>query len=147
MLTSVGTRDIPPYKTVLTHGFVVDGKGKKMSKSIGNVIAPQKLIKQHGADILRLWVSSVDYKDDVKISDKIVKQMVDAYRKIRNTIRFILGNISDYDYKESYEYKYKEIDMRAIYKLNELIKKVTEFYENYEFYKLYHEIFFFCHNE
>jgi isoleucyl-tRNA synthetase len=97
LLASVGTRGIPPYRGVLTHGFVVDGQGKKMSKSVGNVIAPEEIIKKYGAEILRLWVSSEDYRDDIKISDEILKQLSDAYRKIRNTMRFFLGNLYDFN--------------------------------------------------
>jgi isoleucyl-tRNA synthetase len=97
LLAAVGTRGVAPYRAVLTHGFVVDGKGKKMSKSIGNVIAPAEIIKQHGAEILRLWAASEDYRDDIRISDNILKQLADAYRKIRNTIRFLLGNLHDFD--------------------------------------------------
>ncbi|MBT8334189.1 MAG: isoleucine--tRNA ligase, partial [Deltaproteobacteria bacterium] len=97
LLTSVGTRGTAPYKGVLTHGYVVDGQGKKMSKSVGNVVAPQEVIQQFGAEILRLWVASEDYRDDVKVSDEILQQVSDAYRKIRNTIRYMLGNLTDFD--------------------------------------------------
>ena len=97
LLTAVGSTGKAPYKSVLTHGFVVDSKGKKMSKSVGNVVAPEKIIKQHGADILRLWVTSADYRDDVRISDNIVRQLSDAYRRIRNTCRFMLGNLFDFN--------------------------------------------------
>src|SRR4030043_707363 len=97
LLASVGTRGKAPYRTVLTHGFTVDGQGKKMSKSLGNVVAPQEVIKSNGAEILRLWVSAEDYKDDVRISKVILERLTEAYRKIRNTFRFLLGNIFDFD--------------------------------------------------
>jgi isoleucyl-tRNA synthetase len=97
LLTSVGTRGRAPYKGVLTHGYVVDGQGKKMSKSVGNVVAPQEVIDQYGAEVLRLWVASENYQDDVKVSDEILKHVSDAYRKMRNTLRFLLSNLSDFD--------------------------------------------------
>ena len=97
LLTSVGTRGRAPYKGVLTHGYVVDGQGKKMSKSVGNVVAPQEVIDRYGAEVLRLWVASENYQDDVKVSDEILKHVSDAYRKMRNTLRFLLGNLSDFD--------------------------------------------------
>src|SRR5699024_1424765 len=94
--TSVATTGKAPYKMVLSHGFVLDGEGRKMSKSLGNVIVPNKVMKQLGADILRLWVASVDYRGDVRISDSILKQVSEAYRKMRNTFRFMLGNLHDF---------------------------------------------------
>ncbi len=97
LLTAVGTVGVAPFKSVLTHGFTVDGEGKKMSKSKGNVIAPQKVIDQYGAEILRLWVSASDYTEDVRISDEILKRLSEAYRRIRNTARYILGNLFDFD--------------------------------------------------
>ena len=97
LLTSVGTRGQAPYGSVLTHGFTLDGAGRKMSKSLGNVIAPQETIKSLGAEILRLWVSAEDYRDDVRISKEILNRLVEAYRKLRNTARFILGNRYDVD--------------------------------------------------
>ena len=96
-------RDRPPYRTVLTHGFVVDGQGKKMSKSLGNVVAPQEVIKANGAEILRLWVSAEDYKEDIRISKEILDRLTEAYRKIRNTCRFMLGNLYDFDLEQDYE--------------------------------------------
>lgn len=100
LLASVGTRGVAPYRAVLTHGYVVDGEGRKMSKSLGNVIRPQEIIEKYGAEILRMWTSYEDYRDDIRISDKIIAQLVDSYRKIRNTCRFILGNLSDFDPKK-----------------------------------------------
>ena len=99
LLTSVAVAGRAPYESVLTHGYVVDGDGRKMSKSVGNVIVPQDVIKQYGADIIRLWTASSDYKADIRISPKILKQLAEVYRKIRNTIRYILGNTNDFNYE------------------------------------------------
>lgn len=146
LITAVGIENATAFKTVLTHGFVVDGEGKKMSKSLGNVIAPQEVIKKFGADILRLWVSSVDYSNDVRISDEILKQLTDAYRKIRNTFRFLLSNLYDFNYEEHrIEYKeLDEIDKWALSKLQKLIKKTTKAYENFDFCNVYHTVYNFC---
>ena len=144
--TSVAVRGIPPYKQVLTHGFVVDEQGRKMSKSLGNVIDPLKMIEQMGADILRLWVSSADYRTDVAVSQNIIKQSAEAYRKIRNTCRFILGNLYDFDpEKDQLEYhKLTELDKWALAKLNKLAGRVSRAYEDYEFHVVFHSIHNFC---
>jgi isoleucyl-tRNA synthetase len=146
LLTSVGTRGRAPYLSVLTHGFVVDGEGKKMSKSAGNVIAPGEVINKLGADVLRLWVSAEDYKDDIKISDEILKRLADAYFRIRNTYRFLLGNLYDFDpekdripYPDLYE-----IDRWALHRLQKLIARVREAYERFEFHIVYHSVQNFC---
>lgn len=146
LLTSVGSTHDAPYKTILTHGFVNDGEGRKMSKSIGNVVAPEDIIKVYGADILRLWCASVDYSEDVKISDNIVKQMAEAYRRVRNTARYILGNTSDFDpSKDAVAYdELLEVDRWALDKLERLKRKVTESYSKYEFYNLFQEIHYFA---
>jgi len=146
MLASVGTVGEPPYKGVLTHGFTVDGKGKKMSKSKGNVIAPQKIIKQNGADILRLWVSAADYTEDVRISDEIMKRLSEAYRRIRNTARYILGNLNDFDpSKDMSAYSdMTDIDRFALFRLNGLTSRVERAYETYEFHQIYHALHNFC---
>ena len=146
LLTAVGTRKAAPYESVLTHGFVVDANGKKMSKSLGNVIAPIKVIKQYGAEILRLWVSASDYRDDVRISDKILKQLTDAYRRIRNTSRFLLGNLSDFDpVKDALAYdQMLPIDRYALHSLQGLIKRARNAYETYEFHTIYHALFNYC---
>jgi isoleucyl-tRNA synthetase len=143
LLASVGTRERAPYNIVLTHGFTVDGQGKKMSKSLGNVIAPQEVIKANGADILRLWVSAEDYRDDVRLSKEIINRLTEAYRKIRNTGRFLLGNIYDYD-GEDYSNNLLEIDRWAMSRLQGLIKKVTEAYEDFNFHEAFHSIYNFC---
>ena len=146
LLTSVAARGEAPYKAVLTHGFVVDGEGRKMSKSIGNVIYPKDVIKELGADILRLWVSSADFKSDIRVSKDILKQMSEVYRRIRNTCRYILGNVSDFNPKtDSVPFeKMPEIDRWALMKLQKLLQKVVEAYADYEFHTLYHAIHNFC---
>ena len=146
LLTAVGTRGEAPYRSVLTHGFVVDANGRKMSKSVGNVIAPKKVINKYGAEILRLWVAAADYRDDIRISDNILKQLSDAYRRIRNTSRFILGNLSDFDPENdrtSYE-SMPEIDRFALHRLQELIQKTRKAYETYEFHIVYHALYNYC---
>ncbi len=145
LLTSIATRGKAPYKTVITHGMVVDGEGKKMSKSMGNVSSPQDVIRVYGADILRLWVSSADYRADVRISEDIFKQLSEIYLKIRNTSRFMLGNLNGFDPNHVLPYEeLQEIDQWALMRLNQLIAKVTEAYENYEFHLIYHAIHNFC---
>ena len=146
LLASVGTRAIPPYKGVLTHGFVVDGQGKKMSKSIGNVIAPEEIIKKYGAEILRLWVASEDYRDDIKISDAILGQLADAYRKIRNTVRFILGNLYDFDPASDRveDAEMDELDRWALYQFELLKARVLKAYEGFEFHPVFHGLANFC---
>ena len=146
LLTSVATTGEAPYKTVLTHGMILDEESRKMSKSLGNGISPQDVIKQYGADVLRLWVASTDYQTDVHISNDILKQISDSYRKIRNTARYILGNISDFnpDTDMVDSDKLLPIDRWALAKLNELIAKVKESYDKYEFHIVYHSIHNFC---
>jgi isoleucyl-tRNA synthetase len=146
LLTSVGTRGTAPYEGVLTHGYVVDGKGKKMSKSVGNVVAPQEVIEKYGAEILRLWVASEDYRDDVKVSDEILAQVTDTYRKIRNTIRYFLGNLSDFNGADD-AVAYAELealDKWALSRFEELKSKVLDAYEKYEFHSIYHGLNYFC---
>ncbi|UCD89724.1 MAG: isoleucine--tRNA ligase [Desulfobacterales bacterium] len=146
LLTAVGTRGRAPYESVLTHGFVVDAEGKKMSKSLGNVIAPDEVIHKHGAEILRLWVSASDYRDDIRISENILKQLSDAYRRIRNTSRFMLGNLYDFDPEKdvvSYD-SMPEIDRFALHRLQDLIERTTKAYDAYEFHTIYHSLYNFC---
>jgi len=146
LLAAMGTRGVPPYKGVLTHGFVVDGKGKKMSKSIGNVIAPEEIIKQYGAEILRLWVASEDYRDDIKISDDILRQLSDAYRKIRNTIRFLLGNLNDFDpdHEQVGLDGMDELDRWAMHQFELLKRKLSRAYADFEFHGVFHGLYNFC---
>ena len=146
LLTNVATKGVAPYKTVVTHGWVVDGEGKKMSKSIGNVIIPDDVVKQYGADILRLWVASSDYHADIRVSNDILKQLSEAYRKIRNTARFILGCISDFnpDTDSTDESAFTEIDRFALARLNELVRTCRKAYDNFEYHLVYHAIHNFC---
>jgi len=146
LLTAIATKGQAPYKTVVTHGWVVDGKGEKMSKSMGNGLMPKVIFNQYGADILRLWVASSDYHSNVRISEEILKQLSEAYRKIRNTTRYILGNISDFDPnndKVSFD-ELLPIDKWALFKLDELNKKVRDGYDHFDFHQVYAAIHNFC---
>lgn len=145
LLVSVGTRQRPPYKTVLTHGYVVDGEGRKMSKSIGNVIAPQALIDKFGAEILRLWVSSVEYREDIRISDEILNRLVDAYRRIRNTCRYLLGTIKDLTPARCVPLE--QLDPLDRYALDVAARnhnRIQEAYGEYEFHKVFHTLHNWC---
>ncbi|MFL5319275.1 MAG: class I tRNA ligase family protein, partial [Myxococcaceae bacterium] len=146
LLVSVGTRDRAPYESVLTHGFVVDGNGNKMSKSLGNVVAPEKVIQQYGAEVLRLWVASSDYRDDVRLSDQILKGLSEAYRKIRNTLRYALSNLYDFDPKKDSvpESELVPLDKWAPSRLNGLVDRVSKAYESYEFHLVHHAVVDFC---
>ncbi|MDK9850998.1 isoleucine--tRNA ligase [Staphylococcus equorum] len=140
--TSVATRGKSPYKMLLSHGFVMDGSGKKMSKSLGNVIVPDQIVKQKGADIARLWVSSVDYLADVRISDEILKQTSDVYRKIRNTLRFMLGNVNDYNPATDAlaEADLLEVDKYLLNRLREFTANTLDHYDNYDYLDIYQEV-------
>ncbi|WP_019242384.1 MULTISPECIES: isoleucine--tRNA ligase [Bacillus] len=144
--TAVAVTGKAPYKGVLSHGFALDGEGRKMSKSLGNTILPSKVMNQLGADILRLWVASVDYQADVRVSDAILKQVAEVYRKIRNTFRFLLGTLDGFDPKvDSLKYEeLAEVDQYMLVKLNKLIKNVRNAYDEYEFAVIYHNINNFC---
>ena len=145
ILTAVATNGVAPYKQVVTHGFLIDTDGRKMSKSLGNGVNPQDTIKQYGADILRLWVLSSDFKSDITVSHDIIKQISETYRKIRNTARFILGNISDFDPENLVKYEdLQEIDKWALIQLNKLIRLAIENYDKYDFHIVYHAINQFC---
>ncbi len=146
LLESVGTRGVAPFKGVLTHGFVVDKNGNKMSKSKGNVIAPQKIIQQMGADILRLWIASSDYSADIRISDEILKQLAEAYRRIRNTIRFLLGNLDGFDpEQDSVPVDDRTpLDQWAMHRLSRLEQHVHDCFESYQFHRIHQEIHNFC---
>ena len=146
LLTAVGTRERAPYKAVLTHGFVVDADGRKMSKSLGNVVAPSEVIDKYGAEILRLWVSATDYREDIRISENILKQLSDAYRRIRNTSRFMLGNLFDFDpaVDEISYHAMSEIDRFALHKLHGLIEKTLKAYDQYEYHIIYHALHNYC---
>jgi isoleucyl-tRNA synthetase len=146
LTTGVAVTGKAPYKGVLSHGFALDGQGRKMSKSLGNVVVPEKVMKQLGADILRLWVASVDFQADVRVSDAILKQVAEVYRKIRNTYRFLLGNLSDFDPKADaigYD-QLREVDQFMLVRLNDLVKSVNNAYDHYEFASIYHAVNNFC---
>jgi isoleucyl-tRNA synthetase len=146
LTTAVAMTGEAPYRNVLSHGFALDGEGRKMSKSLGNTILPGKVINQLGADIVRLWVSSVDYQADVRISDDILKQVSEVYRKIRNTMRFLLGNVSDFNPEtDTVAFgELREVDQFMLVKLNELVQNVRNSYEKFEFSTIYHQINNFC---
>ncbi len=146
LTNSVAMRGIPPYKTVLTHGYTVDAEGKKLSKSKGNYVALDKLISQHGADILRLWVSSTDYRNEVSISDEIIKRNADAYRRIRNTSRFLLANLFDFA-PQAHSLPIDdliELDRWAIKRCQQLQQEIIAAYEHYNFHVIYQKIHNFC---
>jgi isoleucyl-tRNA synthetase len=146
LTTSVAVTGKAPFKSVVSHGFTLDGKGKKMSKSLGNVIVPDKVMKQLGADILRLWVSSVDYQADVRVSDDILKQVAEVYRKIRNTFRFMLGNLADFDpKKDNVDYdNLSSLNQYMLVKINDLVKDVRKAYDDYQFSTVYNKVHNFC---
>ena len=148
LLESCGTRGRAPYESVLSHGFVVDGKGMKMSKSAGNVISPDDILKNYGADILRAWVASSDYAEDLRIDSAILSQHAESYRKIRNTFRFILGNIQDNFEKQDFQKidynSFSELERYILGRLFYLNKTVKENLKNYNFHKLYKELLNFC---
>ena len=146
LLTSVGTTGMAPYRTVLTHGFTMDGSGKKMSKSAGNVVAPQEVIDKYGAEVLRLWVSAADYRDDIRISPEILAHLAEAYRRIRNTSRYLLGNLSDFDPEQDRvgDKDLLEIDRWAMHRLQKLVQRVKKAYDEFEFHVVFHSLHNFC---
>lgn len=149
ILESIATRGVPPFDEVLTHGFVVDGQGRKMSKSIGNTIAPSDIINKYGTEILRLWVSAEDYTEDVRISDDIIKRITESYRKIRNTARYILGNLNDFNPDEDtlpYE-DLMELDKNILARWQQVKEKIYEAYNSYQFHIFYHSFLNFCIND
>lgn len=149
LLTSVATTGHAPYKEVVTHGMVVDGAGKKMSKSLGNGIAPLDIVNEYGADILRLWATSSDYHSEIRLSKEILKQIAEVYKKVRNTVRFLLGNTADFDPKTDYvAYESREeLDQYMMYKLNRLVAYINAAYNSYDYHLVYNEIHRFCTTE
>jgi len=146
LLTSIGTRGRAPYRAVLTHGFVVDGNGRKMSKSTGNVVSPGSVVEKYGAEVLRLWVAAQDYREDIRISEEILKRLSEAYRRIRNTLRYILGNLYDFDPAEDaigYD-ALEDIDRLTLHRLALLTARVRGAYERFEFHTIYHAVHNFC---
>ena len=148
LLESCGTRGRAPFKSILSHGFVVDGKGMKMSKSAGNVISPDDILKNYGADILRAWVASSDYTEDLRIDNTILIQHAESYRKIRNTFRFILGNLQDkfeqQDFKKININSFSELERHVLGRLSDIDKSIKDNLKNYNFHKLYKELLNFC---
>jgi isoleucyl-tRNA synthetase len=146
LLEAVGTRGAPPYRAVLTHGFVVDGEGRKMSKSQGNYVTPQELIPRYGAEVLRLWAAAEDYTLDIRLSDEILAQLADAYRRIRNTCRFLLGNLYDFSpVGDRVGYAHlDEVDRFILLRLGRLITRVRRAYEEYQFHTVFHSLHHFC---
>lgn len=145
MLTAIATKGTAPYKTVITHGMIVDEERQKMSKSKGNGMSPQDITKEYGADILRLWVSSADYRVDMKISKKMFKQLSQNYLKIRNTARYIMGNLNGFTVDQMLPYdQLLELDKWALMKCNDLVGRVRAAYDNYEFHSVTHAIHNFC---
>ena len=145
LLEACGTRGRAPYEAVLTHGFVLDGEGRKMAKSIGNVVAPQKIVEDHGADILRLWVALVDYTDDLRIGPEIVRGLVDSYRRLRNTLRYLLGNLAGFDASERVDpAAAPELERWALHRLRELEELRRDSFATYEYHRFYGALHAFC---
>ncbi len=146
LLEAVGTRGRPPYRAVLTHGFVVDGEGRKMSKSVGNTVAPDDVIAKHGAEILRLWVAGEDYTEDIRVSEEILGQLAEAYRRVRNTCRFLLGNLADFDPSRDAvpDARLTGLDGWAMLRLHRTIERVRAAYEDYEFHLAFQSLHNFC---
>jgi isoleucyl-tRNA synthetase len=149
LIPAIALEGKPPFKAVLTHGFVVDGQGRKMSKSLGNVISPLDLMKNSGADIVRLWVAASSYNEDIRISQEILDRLTDAYRKIRNTVRFLLGNLQDFDPQQHLQ-EYGgllDLDKWALVRLSAAMSDVRHAYEAYEFARVYKGIYAFCNED
>ncbi len=149
LIPAIGIEGIPPFRSVLTHGFVVDGKGRKMSKSLGNVISPLDIVTKYGADILRLWVAASNYNEDVRISQEILERLIDGYRKVRNTFRYILGNLNGFNPDTNLqEYsQLLEIDKWILFRLSKVIVSVTEAFEKYEFMTVFRVLYEFCNTD
>jgi isoleucyl-tRNA synthetase len=146
LLEAIGTRDAPPYRSVLTHGFVVDGTGRKMSKSQGNNVTPQELLPKYGAEVLRLWAAAEDYTEDIRLSAEILDRLADAYRRIRNTYRFLLGNLADFDatrHRQPYT-ALDEVDRWILLRFGRLVSRVRKAYEEYQFHTVFHSVHNFC---
>ena len=145
MLQACGTKGRAPYHGVLTHGFTLDEKGIKMSKSIGNTTSPEQVVNQYGADVLRLWVAQADYTSDLRIGPEILKNVADSYRRLRNTMRFILGNLNDFQATDRVEFKdMPELEQWILNKVAILDETVREGYSNYDFQHVFQQLFQFC---
>ena len=148
LLTGMAINNEAPYRSVLTHGFVVDGEGKKQSKSLGNTVSPQSVWNKKGADILRAWVASSDFRNEIYFSDEILDRTADSYRRIRNTIRFLLSNLYDFDDQQEVSLDSRvEIDIWILKEAEKLQNEIIEDYSNYEFHLVYQKILNFCTNE
>jgi isoleucyl-tRNA synthetase len=146
LLTGVAVEGRAPYDLVLTHGFTLDGQGRKMSKTLGNVVAPEEVITQHGAELLRLWVAAEDYREDVRVSKEILAQQVEAYRRLRNTARFLLSNLFDFD-PARHAVRHDELpplERWALHRTHALATRVRRAYDDYEFHVIYHALNNFC---
>ena len=146
LLTAVGAREAPPYRSVLTHGFVVDGDGRKMSKLLGNVISPMDVCDELGADILRLWVAAADYTVDIPASQEIFDRLVEAYRRVRNTLRFLLGNLYDFEARDDAlnPEHMDELDRWIMSRLQWLVERCTRAFDDYQLHLVYHSLQNFC---
>jgi isoleucyl-tRNA synthetase len=145
LLPAVAVKGVPPYRTVVTHGYVVDGDGKKLSKKLGNFVELSDIVNQLGADIIRLWVTSENYRQDIRISDEILKRLQDAYRRLRNTFRYILGNLSDFTEANAVPYdELEDVDRWALHQLQDLVLRARKGYETYEFHQVFHGLYNFC---
>jgi isoleucyl-tRNA synthetase len=146
LLEAVGTRNAPPYRAVLTCGFVVDGEGRKMSKSAGNGVEPDELLPKYGAEVLRLWVAAEDYTEDIRLSTEIMDRLADAYRRMRNTLRFLLGNLNDFEPRRDRQpyAQLDEVDRFVLDRLARLIDRVRRAYEEYQFHTVFHSVHNFC---
>ena len=147
LITGVATRGVAPYKTVVSHGFTLDGMGRKMSKSLGNTVDPIKVCNESGADILRLWVASIEYRADMPLSKDILKQVSESYRKIRNKLKFLLTNVSDFNPNDSLPYeKLEDVDKYMLIKLNDFIKQIKENYDSFDFGEVYRNVLSYVSN-
>ena len=142
----VATRGDAPYRQVVTHGFTVDAQGRKISKSVGNDVDTQKLVQAQGAEILRLWVSMIDYREDMPFSDDMIKRVAEAYRKVRNTLRYLLSNLSDFDPGRDAvpEAEMDDLDHYALARHRQVVNRVRQAYDDYEFHLVYHQLTQYC---
>ena len=145
LLESCGTRDKAPFESILSHGFVVDGKGRKMSKSVGNVISPDEIINKYGADILRIWVVASDYSEDLKIDNQIINYQIDSYRKIRNTLRFLLGNLYNFNKQNLVDpEEMPELERYLLTRISSLNEKLKELVSKHDYHAIYTALLNFC---
>jgi isoleucyl-tRNA synthetase len=145
LLESCGTRGRAPFESILSHGFVVDGKGRKMSKSIGNVISPDEIINKYGADILRIWVVASDYSEDLKIDNQIINYQIDSYRKIRNTIRFLLGNLNNFSFNDAVELdQMPDLEKYILNKISQMNSELKLLVQKHDYHGIFVKLLNFC---